>query len=90
MHTKHSETRSQQRCIPNFVIDLLRKFGAKQHDERGGIIRYFDKHSRNQIRSYVGNQLYANVEKHTDAYAVFSLNTNEIITTGHCFKRVLR
>lgn len=89
MHTQHSKLRTQQRCLPDFIIDLLCKFGEEQYDHRGGIIRHFNKNSRRKLHAYVGNQLYAQIEKYTDAYAVFALDSEKLITAGHRFKHVL-
>jgi hypothetical protein len=40
MDTGHSEKRAQQRCIPPLIQDLLDKFGQRQYDGRGGLIKF--------------------------------------------------
>jgi hypothetical protein len=85
-HTQHSKQRQQQRNIPDLVLELLCRFGASQYDHHNGLIRYFDKPARRRVEAYVGQQLYAVLERSLDAYAVFALEDQGLIAVGRRYK----
>ncbi|MEZ5646023.1 MAG: hypothetical protein R3E94_03265 [Burkholderiaceae bacterium] len=83
--TKHAAKRSQQRGIPELVIDLLLRFGRRDHDHRGAEIVYFDKASRKHVERYCGS-LIGKVNEHLDCYAVVA--DEVIVTVGVRYERV--
>lgn len=83
--TRHSSIRSQQRGIPPLVVDLLIKFGCRQHDQSGAEILYFDRRARKRIESYVGG-LIGRLNEHLDSYVV--VDGEQIITAGIRYKHI--
>lgn len=83
--TAHATVRCQQRGIPPLVVDLLLKFGHREHDHRGAEIVYFDRRSKKRIESYAGG-LISKLSEHLDSYAVVA--DGEVITVGTRFKRI--
>lgn len=47
-HTRHSETRMQQRCITDAVIDLIIDYGTTDR-HRGADITFINKHARHRL-----------------------------------------
>jgi hypothetical protein len=78
--THHAETRSQQRSIPPFVVNLLRDYGASVHHQ-GAEVLFADKLARKRIRHDVGKRIYPTIEPYLDAYVVDS-NDRNTITVG--------
>jgi hypothetical protein len=69
IHTKHSEYRSKQRCIPQFAIDLVLDYGKPAPAGRGAESYSFDKRSWRKACIFLG----ANVrryEKYRNVYVV--------------------
>ena len=85
--TEHATIRAQQRGIPLLVVDLLLRFGCREHDHYGAEIVYFDKKSRNQIAKYSGG-LIGKLNEHLESYAV--LADGKIITVGARYKNIIR
>ena len=83
--TLHAATRCQQRGVPQLLIDLLLKFGSRQHDGRGAEVCYFDKKAKKRLQSYAGG-LAGKLGRELDTYLV--VNGDQIITAGTRFKRV--
>ena len=83
--TVHANVRSQQRGIPPIVVDLLFRFGRREHDHAGAEVVYFDRRSRKHIESYAGG-LISKLSEHLDSYAV--LADGEIVTVGIRYKRI--
>lgn len=81
----HATIRTQQRAIPRLVIDLLLKFGAREHSDNGAVIVYFDKRARKNVAAYAGG-LLPKLGEHLSSYLVMS--EQRIITVGHRFKRI--
>ena len=88
MTTKHAQRRMQQRCIPPLVVTWLLEFGQKRYDHRGGIVYYFDKHSRRNLEREVGSRVVARLSDYLDAYAVSSTSDEKLVTVGHRYQRV--
>lgn len=77
--TKHAQVRSQQRGIPELVVDLLLRFGRREHDHAGAEIVFFDRTSRKRLEAYVGG-LIGKFNEHMDCYAVMA--DGQVITVG--------
>lgn len=88
MMTRHAKVRSQQRCIPPLVLDLLIQFGATESAGDGASKMFFDKSARRRVHSYAG-ALASLLDEHLDSYAVVSQD-NQIITVGHRTERIHR
>jgi hypothetical protein len=88
MTTKHAQRRMQQRCIPPLVVTWLLEFGQMRYDHRGGIVHYFDKHSRRNLERVVGSRVVARLSDYLDAYAVSSTSDEKLVTVGHRYQRV--
>jgi hypothetical protein len=84
-NTMHSEVRQQQRGVPPIIIDLLIKFGNREHDARGGEVLYFDKRSKKKVEKYVGG-LFGKLNEHMDTYAVIA--SGRLITVGNRYRRI--
>ena len=80
MYTKHARTRMQQRSVDPLLVDLLLRYGAEQHDKRGGVRRYFDKPSRRCLRRAIGRQAFSRLNDLLNAYLVEQ--DGYIITVG--------
>lgn len=83
--TMHSDIRQQQRGVPPIIVDLLIKFGNREHDARGGEVLYFDKRSKKKVETYVGG-LFGKLNEHMDAYAVIA--SGKLVTVGNRYKRI--
>jgi|APLak6261690937_1056196.scaffolds.fasta_scaffold07532_2 hypothetical protein len=83
--TLHTNTRAQQRGVPPVIIDLLLKFGAREHDGRGAEICYFNSKSKKKVQSYMGG-LLGKLSEELNAYAV--VNGDTVITVGTRYKRI--
>ena len=82
--TKHAESRVQQRCIPQLVLDLLLDYGAIEHQRGGTELIYFKTKNFEKARKQVERMLQE-FDKLRDAYLVKS-NQGEgdiIITAGY-------
>lgn len=84
-NTLHSELRSQQRGIPPIMVDLLLKFGNREHDSNGGEVLYFDKKSKKKVETYAGG-LFGKLNEHMDTYAVIA--SGKLVTVGNRYKRI--
>ena len=83
--TKHAQTRSQQRAIPQMLIDLLLEFGSSERSGTGVSRIFFDKASRRKVKAYAG-PLARLLDEHLDVYAVVTDDLT-VITTGHRTQR---
>ena len=86
--TRHAQNRSQQRCIPPMVLDLLIQFGASESAGDGASKMFFDKSARRRVHSYAG-ALAPLLDAHLDSYAVISQD-NQVITAGYRTERIRR
>jgi len=83
--TQHARKRMQQRGIPVLVVQLLEQFGIRSHQNHGVQI-YLDNKARNRIAHHLGIPMYAQLEKHMNAYLIE--RDGFIVTVGHAFKKI--
>ena len=67
------------------VIDLLLRFGTREHDGRGAEICYFDRRAKRHLQAYAGD-LLGKMDGILDAYVVVADDT--VVTAGVRFKRL--
>lgn len=77
----------QQRGIPPLVVTWLLEFGKMRYDHQGGIVYYFDNHSRRTLERVVGGRVVARLSDYLNTYAVSSTNDEALVTVGHRHKR---
>lgn len=87
--TQHARARSQQRSIPQLLIDLLGQFGIEEKAKDGAVILFFDKAARRKVKAYVGPTLACFLEEHLDVYVIVS-SDDEVITVGHRLGHIRR
>lgn len=87
MTSNHAKHRMQQRGIPPLVVTWLLEFGQTRYDHRGGIVYYFDKHSRRNLERVVGRKVVSRLSDYLNSYAVSSTNDDALVTVGHRYKR---
>ena len=87
--SRHANERSQQRAIPEMMIDLLLQFGSSERAGSGICKIFFDKPSRRRVKAYAG-PLASFLEQHLDVYAVVSEENMKVITVGHRTERIAR
>jgi len=83
--SQHAQKRSQQRGVPPLIVDLLLRFGSREHDRHGAEICYFDHQSKKRLHSYAGS-LVEKISEQLDAYVVVA--EGNVITVGKRFKRI--
>lgn len=86
----HAESRTKQRGIPEFAIDMLIRFGVRDYDHKGGVIRTFNKHSKTKMKKYLGADFYKKVAGFFESYVVESADDHTVITCGHRYNRIRR
>lgn len=88
MMTRHATSRSQQRSIPQFAVELFERYGATcRHD--GADVLFMDKRARKQIaKDFGGARALRYVEPLLDAYAV--VESGKVITLAHRTRRFKR
>ena len=87
MTSKHARNRMQQRSIPPLVVTWLLEFGRMRYDHRGGIVYYFDRHSRRDLERAVGSRVVARLSDYLNSYAVSSTGDEALVTVGHRNRR---
>jgi hypothetical protein len=87
MTSKHARHRMQQRSIPPLVVTWLLEFGKMRYDHRGGIVYYFDSHSRRNLERVVGSRVVARLSDYLNSYAVSSTADDALVTVGHRCRR---
>lgn len=87
--SRHAAIRSQQRGIPQLIIDWLITYGAVATAGRGASTHYFDHHARRRLSQDVGVRVVTLLGRLMDAYLVMS-HDGTIITVGHRFKAIHR
>lgn len=85
--TTHATVRCQQRGVSPFVVDLLMRFGRREHDHAGAEVVYFDRRAKREVESYTGGVL-GKLSEHMDSYAVVSDGC--VVTVGVRYKRINR
>lgn len=83
----HSIERTQNRGISSDIIEFLLLYGDKSYDHHGCVIRFFKK--KTLIKKLNQNpELLKYLLNNENCYLVQSIVTNNIITTGHRYKRI--
>ena len=85
--TAHANVKCQQRGVSPFVIDLLLRFGRREHDHRGAEIVFFDRRAKKEIEGYTGG-IIGKLSEQMDSYAVVSDGC--VITVGVRYKKINR
>jgi len=86
----HGEIRQQQRGIPSVIVDLVLKYGSREYDHRGGVVKYLNRRGRKVIEQNMGSDF---VKRHSDqmnVYVVQSATDGRVITCGHRYARINR
>lgn len=86
----HGEVRQQQRGIPSVIVDLVLRYGSREYDHRGGVVKYLDRRGRKVIEQNMGRDF---VKRHSDqmgVYVVQSVTDGRVITCGHRYAKVHR
>jgi hypothetical protein len=78
----------QQRSIPPLIVTWLLEFGKMRYDHRGGVVHYFDNHSRRNLERAVGSRVVARLSDYLNTYAVSSASDDALVTVGHRRKRL--
>ena len=60
--TDHARSRSQQRAIPEIVLDGLLSYGKAVHDHHGSLIVFFDHRAKNRLRREWGELEFRHYE----------------------------
>ncbi len=83
--TRHARTRSQQRAIPESVLDLVIAFGRSTRS--GDADSYWlDESGRNELRELLGPRAFKKLERRLGCYVVVS-DDGRIVTVAHCWRR---
>jgi len=90
MKTLHAQKRAQQRGIPQFIDELLDRYGREQHDGHGGVVLFFDKQSVRAMERDMGRKPVSRLAEWLRAYKVVTSSFEKTITNGKLFRRVLR
>ena len=85
--TTHATARCQQRGISPFVVDLLLRFGRREHDHKGAEVVFFDRRAKKEVESYTGGSI-GKLSEQMDSYAVVSDGC--VITVGVRHKKINR
>lgn len=85
--TIHAVVRCQQRGVSPFVVDLLLRFGRREHDHEGAEIVFFDRRAKRDVKSYTGGSI-GKFSEQMDSYAVVSDGC--VITVGVRHKKINR
>lgn len=87
--SEHGLARMRQRGIDPAGLELLLRYGAREHDHKGGRILYFSHRSLRRMVRDLGSGAHGMMEKCAQLYAVTG-GDGEIITVGHRYRRILR
>jgi hypothetical protein len=82
--TQHAHKRSQQRCIPPFILGLIMDYGKCKYSH-GAEVYYLDNHGRRQLKKELGRKIYARIEDQLNVYVVMN---GSVITTAHRIQRI--
>lgn len=85
--TTHAIARCQQRGVSPFVIDMLLRFGRREHDHQGAEIVFFDRRAKKEVESYTGGSI-GKLSEQMDSYAVVA--DGFVITVGVRYKKINR
>lgn len=85
--TRHAQVRMQQRGISPLILEWLVTYGARTHDQHGGMVCYFDRNARRRLGRAVGARVVDLLGELLTSYAVLD-GDGAVITAGHRFKRI--
>jgi hypothetical protein len=88
MISRHAQYRMRERGVPPLVVDWLLQFGQMHFDHRGGIIYFFDKHSRRRLEKAVGPRVVSHLSGYLNSYAVSSASDERLVTVGRRYRRL--
>jgi len=83
----HANVRCQQRGVSSLVIDLLLRFGRREHDNAGAEVVFFDRRAKKDVQSYTGGSL-GKLSEQMDSYVVVADGC--VITAGVRYKKIVR
>lgn len=86
--TRHAAIRSQQRCIPQLIIEWLQQFGAEEYT-KGAVVRYFDKPAVRQLSTAVGAPIVERLAPYLRAYLIEG-DGGRVVTVGYRYQRIRR
>ena len=89
MKSKHAEARKQQRCIPEFMIGILRRFGKVVYSKGRRILHLHNKRAWHKAREFMASIGMLPDNHLRDAYAVID-ERDEVVTLAWRDKRILR
>lgn len=89
MNTKHAEERSQQRCIPPMIDQLLDLYGQEEHVGQGAIVLYLSKSSIRSMERDLGRRPVSRLAEWFGAYKVKTTD-GHTITIGHRTRHLRR
>lgn len=84
--SRHAEIRAQQRAIPPLIRDWLVQHGRRTY-RHGALVCYFDKKSRKSLAALYGHAVVDQLSSLLNSYLVIT-DDEEVITTGHRYKRI--
>ncbi len=79
--TRHARKRSQQRGIPARAITLIRSYGERSHDGRGGVRYTMTGRAMDKLIRAIGRD--QSIDRLGGCYVVQSLDAAAVITVGH-------
>ena len=68
--------------IPNFIQDLLMKYGEKEHIGESEYLRIFSEDVLKKLKEKFGLSVLGQIVEHSNAYLVHSNDGKTIITMG--------
>lgn len=86
----HGEIRQQQRGIPSVMVDLVLRYGSREYDHRGGVVKYLDRRGRKVIEQNMGRDFVKRHGDQMDVYVVQSATDGRVITCGHRYAKIYR
>lgn len=84
--TSHASARCRQRAIAPMVVELLIRFGRREHAGDGLEKVYLDKSARRQIRAFAG-PLPSMLDDYLDIYVVVG-PSDVVVTAAHRLERI--
>lgn len=84
--TNHARWRGAQRAITPETVAVIREFGERSHDGRGGVLCMMTRRAVQRLVRAVGHS--QRVDAIAGTYAVFSADGEDrVITVGHAHAR---
>jgi len=83
----HSQKRTQQRCIPPLIKDLLKLYGDKKYKGGGSYVRYFSKKSRKKMNKNLGKAAVGQLGRLLNISIVMNIK-GDLITVMRLNKRL--